>query len=61
MPLAEEAIKQDPDQINEEAHKAVTMQPRITSIATSANNKDTGKKNAEGESIKTNPAEMHKD
>jgi hypothetical protein len=61
MPLAEEAIKQDPDPINEEAHKAVTTQTEITSIAISANYKDIGKRNAEGESTKTNPAEMHKD
>jgi hypothetical protein len=61
MPLDEEAIKQDPDIINEEAHEAVTLRTGITSIATSANYKGIGKKNAEEESTKTNPAEMHKD
>ncbi len=61
MPPAEEATKQDPDSTNEEAQAAETTQTGRTNIATSANSKDIGKRNAEKGSRKTNPAETPKD
>jgi len=60
MPPAEEATNPDTDSTDEEAQAAETTQTG-TSIATSANCKGIGKRNAERESRRTNLAEMPKD
>jgi hypothetical protein len=57
MHPAEEVTKPDPDLTNKGAQAAGTMQSRITNIVTSADSKDTGRRNDRKESRRTSPAE----